>query len=109
MLSRLVITFLQLFKFFFNLGFFFVVYVHLDAVNFTSSFIYFIFWLHSGAQTLGTWTSVAAALRLSSCGLLALGQAGFSSCDTWAHFSTTSGIFPDQESNPWPLHWQVDP
>ena len=49
--------------------------------------------------------------------------AGFSSCGTWAQLSwhvgsvvvahrlscsTACGIFPDQRSNPCPLHWQAD-
>ena len=41
-----------------------------------------------GAQALGTWASVVVARRLSC--------------------SVACGIFPDQGSNPCPLHWQVD-
>ena len=46
------------------------------------------------AQAPGTQASVAAALRLSICG-------------TDLH-SATCGIFPDQGSNPCPLHWQAE-
>ena len=50
-----------------------------------------------GAQALGARASVVAARGLSSCGSRAL-ECRLSSC----------GIFPDQGSNPCPLHWQVD-
>ena len=56
---------------------------------------------------LGAWASVVVAHRLSSCGSQALEHrlgivAHGLSC------STACGIFPDQGSNPCPLHWQVD-
>ena len=41
-----------------------------------------------GARALGTWASVVVAHRVSC--------------------SAACGIFPDQGSNPRPLHWQVD-
>ena len=37
-----------------------------------------------GAQALGARASVVAARGLSSCGVWALGRAGFSSCGAWA-------------------------
>ena len=43
----------------------------------------------------------------SSCGLWAL-EHGPSSCGARASCSTACGIFPDQGSNPCPLHWQAD-
>ena len=63
-----------------------------------------------------------------SCGAQALGCAGFHSCSKWARelwlvgsrvqaqllwhvvlsYSSACGIFPDQGSNPCPLHWQTD-
>ena len=44
-----------------------------------------------------------------SCGSWALGCKGFSSCDGGCNTdSSACGIFPDQGSNPCPLHWQVD-
>ena len=60
-----------------------------------------------GAWTLGTQASVVVARGLSSCGSRALERRlnsrahGFSCSVAW-------GIFPDQGSNPCPLHWQVD-
>ena len=33
---------------------------------------------------------------------------GLSSCGAQACYSAACGIFPDQGSNPCPLHWQVD-
>ena len=32
----------------------------------------------------------------------------FSSCGSWLSCPAACGIFRDQESNPRPLHWQVD-
>ena len=46
---------------------------------------------HAGFSTCGMW---ALECRLSSCG-------------TWA-YCAACGIFPDQGSNPCPLHWQAD-
>ena len=48
----------------------------------------------------------------SCCGARTLGYSGFSSCSAWAQWlwhmgSSASGIFPDRESNSYPLHWQV--
>ena len=53
-----------------------------------------------GVQTPVTWASVAVACGLYSAGSGVVVQG--LSC------SMASGIFPDQGSNPWPLHWQVD-
>ena len=44
---------------------------------------------------------------LSSCGLQAL-ERRLSSCGAGLSCSTACGIFPDQGSNPYPLHWQAD-
>ena len=61
-----------------------------------------------GAQALGMRASVVTALGLSICGSWAL-ECRLSSCGTRAFScSTACGIFPDQGSNPCPLHWQVD-
>jgi len=38
----------------------------------------------------------------------ALGHAGFSSCGARVNCSAACSIFPDQGSNPGPLHWRVD-
>ena len=57
---------------------------------------------HCGARALGVRASVVAARGLSSCGSRAL-EHRLSSCGTRA-----CGIFPDQGSNPCPLHWQAD-
>ena len=35
-------------------------------------------------------------------------KAGFSNCDAWAQLPVACGILPDQGSNEFPLHWQVD-
>ena len=43
-----------------------------------------------------------------SCSLQALEHLDFSSCGTGTCFPMACGIFPDQESNPCPLHWQAD-
>ena len=53
-----------------------------------------------GARALGTWVSGVVAHGLSSCGSQAL-ERRLSS-------SAACGIFPDQSSNPCPLHWQAD-
>ena len=52
------------------------------------------------AQALGAPASIVVAGGLSSCGLQALEHrhVGSAAC----------GIFPDQGSNPCPLHWQAD-
>ena len=59
------------------------------------------------ARALGARASVAVARGLSSCGLQALERRSVIvvhglSC------SAACGIFPDQGSNPGPLHWQAD-
>ena len=65
-----------------------------------------IAWLHCGgfsccgALALGAWASVVAAIRLQSAGSVVVVQG--LSC------SAACGIFPDQGSNPCPLHWQAD-
>ena len=53
-----------------------------------------------GAQALGTWTSVVVARGLQNAGSVVVAHR--LSC------SATCGIFPDQGSNPCPLHWQAD-
>ena len=53
-------------------------------------------------QALGTWASVVAALRLQS-----TGSAVVVHRLSWPH-SLACRIFPDQELNQCPLHWQVD-
>ena len=61
-----------------------------------------------GAQALGTRASVLVARGLSSCSSRAL-ERRLSSCGTHRlNCSVACGIFPDQGSNPCPLHWQVD-
>ena len=52
------------------------------------------------ARALGTLASVVVARGLQSAGSVAVAHG--LSC------STACGIFPDQDSNPCPLHWQVD-
>ena len=44
----------------------------------------------------------------SSCRARALGPVGFSSCGVWAQLPWGMWNSPDQGSNPYPLHWQVD-
>ena len=78
-----------------------------------------------GARALGARASVVVARRLSSCGtrasvVVAHGLSGCGSRAQWlwlagsivvAHglsCSAACGIFPDQGSNPCPLHWQED-
>ena len=51
------------------------------------------------ALVIGTWASVLAACRLSSCGSWALEQ---------LNCCTACGTFPDRRLNPHPLHWQAD-
>ena len=51
------------------------------------------------ARALGTWASVVVAHGLQSAGSVVVVHG--LSC------STTCGIFPDQGSNPCPLHWQA--
>ena len=53
-----------------------------------------------GAQALGMRASVVVARRLQSAGSVVVAHR--LSC------SAACGIFPDQGSNPCPLHWQVD-
>ena len=60
-----------------------------------------------GARALGMGASVVVAHGLSSCGSWALEHSSVAvthelSC------SAACGIFPDQVSNPCPLHWQAD-
>ena len=48
----------------------------------------------------------------SCCGAWTLGYSRFSSCSIWAQWlwhmgSSACGLFPDQELNLYPLHWQV--
>ena len=53
-------------------------------------------------------TSGSRARGLSSCGSRAL-EHRLSSCGTRPYScSMACGIFPEQESSPWPLHWQAD-
>ena len=65
------------------------------------------------------WVFIAAcklSLVVASGGYSSLQCAGFSCCGAWAsvvvaHWlscSVACGIFPDQGSNPCPLHWQED-
>ena len=55
-----------------------------------------------GVQALGTWASVVAACRLQSTGsAVAVHRL------SWPH-SLACRIFPNQELNQCPLHWQVD-
>ena len=54
----------------------------------------------TGFRSCGTWASVVAARGLQSAGSAAVAHGP--SC------SVACGIFPDQGSNPCPLHWQAD-
>ena len=69
---------------------------------------------HSGgfsryrAQALGAWASVITARRLGSCGAWAPELAGSLVVMQGLSCSEARGIFPGQESNLCPLHWQVD-
>ena len=67
-----------------------------------------------GARALGTQASVVVAHGLSSSGSQALERRP-SSCGAGSVVvayglsgSAACGIFPDQGSNPCPLHWQAD-
>ena len=51
--------------------------------------------------------SVAVARGLSSCGTWTV-ECRLSSCGACLSCSAACGIFPDQVSNPCPLHWQAD-
>ena len=59
----------------------------------------------SGFFYCRAWTCGQAGF--SSCGSWAL-EHRFSSWDAWLSCSTACGIFPDQGSNPFLLHWQAD-
>ena len=61
-----------------------------------------------GARALGTRASVVAAGGLSSCSAWALGHAYSAVGAHGLSCSVACGIFPDQGSNPCPLHWQAD-
>ena len=61
-----------------------------------------------GARGLGRQASVAAAHGLSSCRSWAPEQAGSVVVAHRMSCSRACGIFLDQGSNPYPLHWQVD-
>ena len=83
-----------------------------------------IFWLHwvfvvvhwltvvvasrCGALALGAWALVVAAHGLSSCGTRALERAGSVVVAHGLSCSVACGIFPDEGSNPCPLHGQMD-
>ena len=58
-----------------------------------------------GARALGMRASVVVAHGLSSCGWRAL-ELRPSGCGRLS-YSAACGIFPDQGSNPCPLHWQA--
>ena len=60
------------------------------------------------ARALGARASVVVARRLSSCGMWALGAQASVVVAHGLSCSTACGIFPDQGSNPCPLHWQAD-
>ena len=62
---------------------------------------------HAGFSSCGEQPSVVVARGLSSCGSRAL-ECRLSSCGTGLSCPMACGIFPDQGSNPCPLHWQVD-
>ena len=59
------------------------------------------------AWALGAWASVVVPCGLSSSSSRAL-EHRLSSCGAGLSCSEACGIFPDQGSNPCPLHWQVD-
>ena len=52
------------------------------------------------------WAWALGWAVFSTCALQAP-ECWFSSCDSQTYCSTACGIFPNQESNPCPLHWQV--
>ena len=60
-----------------------------------------------GAWALGAQASVVVARGLSSCGSWALERSSVVAVHGLS-CSVASGIFPDQGSNPCPLHWQAD-
>ena len=82
-------------------------------------FVYFwLYWVFVAAQA---FPSCSKWGLLSSCGVWASPCSGFSCCGAqtlgaWALVvvvhglccSAAGGIFPDQGSNPCPLHWQLD-
>ena len=73
-------------------------------------FIYFwLCWVFLAVRgLLIAVASLAENTGLSSCGSRAL-EHRLSSCGTRGlSCSAACGIFPDQGSNPCPLHWQVD-
>ena len=55
-----------------------------------------------------SWGAQASHCSGFSCGAQALGHVAFSICGTGVSCPTASGLFPDQESNPCPVHWQED-
>ena len=59
------------------------------------------------STALGAQASVVVAPGLSSCGSWAL-EAGSVVVAHGLSCSVACGIFPDQGSNPCPLHWQAD-
>ena len=59
------------------------------------------------ARALGAQALVVVARGLSSCGSRAL-ERKLSSVAHGLSCSVARGIFPDQGSNPCPLHWQAD-
>ena len=60
------------------------------------------------AQALGMWPSVVVARGLSSCGSRTLECRRSVVVVHGLSCSVACGIFPDQGSNPCPLHWQAD-
>ena len=65
-----------------------------------------------GARALGVWASVVAVRGLSSCGSVVVARglqsAGSVVVAPGLCCSVACGVFPDQGSNPCPLHWQAD-
>ena len=53
------------------------------------------------------WSMSSRRMDFSNCGSWAL-ECSLSSCARAYSCSAACGIFPDQGSNPCPLHWQVD-
>ena len=64
-------------------------------------------WFSCGAQAPGTRASVVEAHRLSDCGLQAL-ELRLRRCGARCNCSAARGVFSDQGSNLFPLHWQTD-
>ena len=58
---------------------------------------------HCRARALGVWASLAVARRLQQ-----LWRTGSVVVARRLNCSAARGIFPDQGSNPCPLHWQAD-